>query len=320
MASFAPSSCRAQLKNFWEKPLSPVPLGIFRILISVFVLIQAILWYPDWLAFFGQDAWIQWEISRAINNPWNIHMEHVYRLLNTLLGLTSAQSTMVFFWIYVVAALGLLVGWYTRVWAVLTWFLHFVVMSTIPSFVYGVDIFLHIALFYLMVMPVHKALSMDVWVRKVDASPSWGVTLSIRVLQIHMCLVYLSAGYEKMLAADWWNGNVLWRSLVQPDFRQADFTWLAQYKWLPMGLSWFTMSIETFYGVAMWLPRVRVFWLLGIIGLHVGIALFLGLGLFALIMILLSVSAFGWAAWADIRAFQGMSRGAPLRTGNPVSL
>jgi hypothetical protein len=87
---------------------------------------------------------------------------------------------------------------------------------------------------------------------------------------------------------------------VQPDFRQFDFTWLARYPWLAILLSWFTMFIETFYGIAMWIPRVRIYWLLSIIALHIGICLFLGLWLFGLIMILLSISAFGFDIYQDL--------------------
>jgi hypothetical protein len=292
---------RAQFQNFWTQPISPVPLGVFRIALAAFALLQALLWLPDWQAFFGTDAWIQWEISQALNAGWNVHMQQVHVFLHALFNTSESQSVSIFFWSYVMVLIGLLLGWFTRIWAVLSWFCHYVIMSTIPSFVYGVDIFLHISLFYLMVMPCNKAFSLDLRFKRTTAEPTWGSTLSIRVLQVHLCLIYLSAGYEKMLAADWWNGNVLWRSLVQPDFRQLDFNWLAKVPWLAMALSWGTMFIETFYCIGMWIPRLRIFWLLGIIGLHIGIALFLGLYLFGLIMILLSISAFGLDAVSDLK-------------------
>lgn len=286
--------------SFWETPISPLPLGIFRIFMAGFAIVQALLWWPDWLAFFGPEAWIQWEISRALNAPWNIHMQQVHQVFHALFGIAETQTVVTFFWIYIAAATGLLLGWYTRLWAFMTWFCHYIIMSTIPSFVYGVDIFLHIALFYLMVMPCNKALSLDLRFRRVNANPTWGVTLSLRVLQIHLCLVYLSAGYEKMLAPDWWNGNVLWRALVQPDFRQMDLTWLARYPVIPILLSWFTMLIETGYCIGMWIPKLRFFWLTSIIALHIGIGMFLGLWLFGSIMILLSVAAFGLDAYSSV--------------------
>jgi hypothetical protein len=121
------------------------------------------------------------------------------------------------------------------------------------------------------------------------------------VLQIHLCFAYISSGFEKVQSPAWWSGNVIWRSLVQPDFRQYDFTWLARYPWLPMLSSWFTILIESGYWIAMWIPRVRVVWMMGIVVLHLGIALFMGLGLFGVIMILLSISAFGWEVWNDIK-------------------
>ena len=289
-----------KINTFFTAPLSPMPLGIYRILIASFALLQAALWYPDWHAFFGEEGWIQWEISQALNENWRLHMSDVYALLKNI-GFSAAVTVEVFFWLYVTFTVGLLVGWYTRIWAILTWFLHYILLSTITTFVYGVDIFLHISMFYLMVMPSGKALSLDVKLGRLVSEPSWDVTLSIRVLQIHMCLAYLSAGFEKMLAADWWNGNVLWRSVVQPEFRQFDLTFLADYPLIVKILSWFTMIVETGYFIGMYIPKVRVFWLLGMIMLHLGIGMFLGLWLFGLVMIIMSVSAFGYYAWQDIK-------------------
>ena len=278
-----------------------MPLGIFRILLSGFALLQAAFWYPDWQAFFGNDGWVQWEISRALAQPWSIHIEQVHGVLHHYFGATELQTTYTLFWVYCTAAFGLCIGFLTRFCAFITWFAHYIIMVSAPTFTYGVDIFLHIGLFYLMVMPVGKALSIDVKLKWANPEPTWGVTLSLRVLQIHLCLAYLSSGFEKMLAADWWNGNVLWRSVVQPDFRQFNLLWLANYPIIPMVLSWFTMIIETFYCVGMWIPRIRVFWLAAIIALHLGIGLFLGLKFFGLVMIVLSVSAFGYTVLSDIK-------------------
>ncbi len=291
---------KRDLYSFFNDPISPKPLGIFRILIAGFALLQVGFWYPDWLSFMGKEGWIQWEISKALNLGWHIHIQDVHELFKHL-GFSPDQTVEVFFWIYVIAAFGLLIGWFTRVWAILAWFCHYILMSSIPTFVYGVDIFLQISLFYLMIMPVAKAYSLDLFQGRVSAEASWGATLSLRVLQIHLCLVYLSAGYEKMRYAEWWDGNVLWRSLVQPDFRQFDFSWLAWYPWIAKILSWFTMIIEAAYCIGMWIPRVRVFWLLSIVSLHLGIGLFLGLRLFALIMILLTIAAFGYDVYQDLR-------------------
>jgi vitamin K-dependent gamma-carboxylase-like protein len=305
------SRLQTGIDAFLEEPDAPRALAILRIATAGFALLQAALWYPDWLSFFGPDGWMQWEISRVLNDGWTLHIAQVHAVLKHL-GLAPEQTVSVFYWFYVASILGLLVGWHTRVWAVLACLCHYVIMGSLAAFVYGVDIFLQMALFYLMVMPASRAWSLDARQGRVTRAATWHTGLSLRVLQVHLCLVYLSAGVEKLLSPEWWNGNVIWRSLVQPDFRQLDFTWLARHPWMPISLSWFTMILESGYWAAMWVPRLRVLWLAGIVALHVGIGLFLGLRLFGLIMIVLSVSAFGYAAWRDVKAFRGRRGGAEV--------
>jgi len=301
---------RRHLTRFLEAPIAVAPLGIFRVSMAAFLLVQGALWYRDWLLFFGSDGWLQWEISDALNVGWTLHLAGIHAVLQRA-GFTPDQTAIAFFWVYMASGAGLLLGYRTRIWAVLACLCHYVIMSTISTFVYGVDVFLQIALFYLAVMPAAKAWSLDAWLKRVPTEPTWGTTLSIRVLQLHVCLVYMSSGFEKMRSAAWWDGNVLWRSLVQPDFRQFNFDWLAQHPWLPMALGWFTIVVESGYFVAMWVPRLRVLWLAAIIGLHLGIGLFLGLWLFGIIMILLSLAAFGYGAAADLKRWLARREDVP---------
>lgn len=289
--------------SFFNDPVSPAPLAILRILIAAFTLLQAILWYNDWLAFVGNDGWIQWEISQALISDLTLHIAKVYNFFS-FLPLSEDGFVMAFFWVYVSSAFFLLIGLFTRFFSLLTFLCHYILMCTIEVYVYGVDIFLQIALFYIMLMPVARLYSVDALLKRPPIGPSWEVTLSQRVLQIHMCLIYLSAGFEKLISSEWWSGNVIWRSMVQPDFKQYDLTWLADKPWLFIALSWFTIIVESLYFISVWIPRVRVFWLFAIIGLHIGICVFLGLWLFGLIMILLSVAAFGADALKDIRNFR----------------
>jgi hypothetical protein len=294
------SGIRIRVVDFFSAPQSPKPLGIFRVLIAAFALLQLLLWYRDWDAFLASDGWVQWEISRALGQEWQLHLVHVAGFLARL-GFSPEQSVRIFYWIYATSLVALLVGWHTRIAAFLAWAAHYVLMNTIPIFLYGMDIFLQIALFYAVVMPVAKACSIDSWMGRVNSQPSWGVTLARRVLQIHLCLVYMSSGFEKLFSPEWWSGNLIWRCLQQPDFHQYNFAWLAYYPWVAAFLGWFIIAIESGYFAAMWVPHLRVVWLAGIIVLHLGIALFLGLGLFGLIMILLSLSAFGSDVWRDLK-------------------
>jgi hypothetical protein len=50
--------------------------------------------------------------------------------------------------------------------------------------------------------------------------------------------------------------------------------------------------IEIGYAAFIWPKKTRAIWLLSVLGMHLGIGLAMGLALFALIMVILNISAF----------------------------
>lgn len=72
--------------------------------------------------------------------------------------------------------------------------------------------------------------------------------------------------------------------------------WLAQWPHFSMVIGWGTLALEIGYCVFIWPQRTRRFWVAGIVGLHVGIMIFMGLHLFGLIMSLLTACLFGLSA------------------------
>jgi predicted DCC family thiol-disulfide oxidoreductase YuxK len=111
------------------------------------------------------------------------------------------------------------------------------------------------------------------------------------VLQAHLCVVYVSSGVAKASGAQWWNGEALWRALMRPDLGTLDFSWVAQVPWLAAIGCWATVALEVGYGVFVWPRRTRRWWTIGIVAMHAGIALTLGLWAFSFTMALLSVAA-----------------------------
>ena len=80
--------------------------------------------------------------------------------------------------------------------------------------IYGVDEFAHIGLFYCIWMPVGQAWSLDRW--GVADAGTWEARLALRVLQLHLCIVYFASGIEKATGTDWRNGDVIWYALMRP--------------------------------------------------------------------------------------------------------
>jgi hypothetical protein len=192
-------------------------------------------------------------------------------------------------------ATSLLLGWHTRLAAVLTWLTHFLLIKGASLSVYGVDQFINIGLFYCLWVPVGHALSLDRRAGRVPAGPTPAARLGLRVLQLHLCVVYLSSAVWKASGVQWWNGEAIWRALMRTDLGPWDpgcFTWLAEAPWLAVLACWGTLLVEGGYALFVWLPWTRRWWALATIGLHLGIAGLLGLWSFSAVMIVLTTAAF----------------------------
>jgi hypothetical protein len=113
------------------------------------------------------------------------------------------------------------------------------------------------------------------------------------VLQLHICIIYFFCGFAKCAGQDWWNGTSLWRSLnrAPSDIIPPDL--LIRLGFLLPVVGILVCVMEITYPVFIWPRRTRLIWFFGVLGLHVGIGLTMGMYLFAWIMIVLNMAAFG---------------------------
>ena len=113
------------------------------------------------------------------------------------------------------------------------------------------------------------------------------------MLQVRLCFVYFIGSLAKSLGNAWWDGSNHWRSLIRPPFNLVPPDLLVQFKYaLPLlGIS--ICLLEVSYPVFIWLNRTRRIWLGCILVMHAAIGLMMGLYLFALVMIVMNLAAFG---------------------------
>ena len=187
----------------------------------------------------------------------------------------------------------LLVGLFCRPAAIIAWFLHLCAAESGGLFAYGADNFMTTGLFYLMLSPLPDRYSADQWIVKAKSKDPQFLGFWRRVLQVHLCFVYFFGGLAKCLGNGWWNGSNLWRSLIRPPFNLISPDILVRFKYaLPvLGIS--ICVIEVGYPLFIWMKKTRFVWLVCILGMHVAIGLTMGLYLFALVMIVLNLAAFG---------------------------
>jgi hypothetical protein len=191
------------------------------------------------------------------------------------------------------AGCGLLVGLACRFSAVLAWFLHLCAAKSGGFVSYGVDNFMTIGLFYLMLSPLPDRYSLDWRLRKSRPKNQQLLGFWRRVLQFHLCLIYFFSGLTKCLGSGWWDGSNIWRSLIRPPFNVIDPEILVRWKYLFPVAGIFICLLEIGYPFFVWNSKTRKIWLICICAVHAGIGLTMGMYLFALIMIVLNVAAFG---------------------------
>ena len=109
--------------------------------------------------------------------------------------------------------------------------------------------------------------------------------IAIRLIQCHMCVVYLFAGLGKLLGPSWWAGTALWGAFANFEYQTLDMTWVAGH---PLIVNLITQTIlvwEITYIGLIWPRLTRPFMLAMAVPLHLGIAVCMGMITFGLIMI-----------------------------------
>ena len=263
------------------KKSSSEPLVFFRIAIASLGLIQGLWLVGNITLLYGADGLVPWSLSKEIVSPYMPQLSWLQPLAAAT-GMGPNTWVYALMGLYMLSLVGLLLGRYARLSAVIAWALQFMFINTGFMAAYGVETFMHIALFYCIIMPVTGRTETE-----------WN-TLAIRVLQIHLCLVYFASGVEKAMGAQWWNGEAIWQTLMQGQFARFDMHWMAQYPLLAKCIGWSTLLVEIGYPLYIWWPRIRPYGYLAVVLLHASIAIFMGLQLFATIMIIFNTAAFGW--------------------------
>ena len=115
---------------------------------------------------------------------------------------------------------------------------------------------------------------------------SVSANLAVRLIQLHLLVIYGMAGLGKLQGPSWWNGMALWGTMTAGEFVVLDFTPMARWPVLINLLTHASLALELLYPILIWIRIARPLILLGVASLHLGIAAMSpGLTEFALAML-----------------------------------
>jgi uncharacterized membrane protein YphA (DoxX/SURF4 family) len=275
--------------DFWFTPSPAHTLAMMRILGGAMLFYTHAVWTLDLPSFLGPDAWISTELSREMNQAnapgaWSLFW---YVDSPGLLWAIHIAALVIF---AMLAA-----GLFTRTVSILAWLLTLSYCHRLQGALYGLDQVNALLATYLMIGPSGAVWSIDSLraarrepelAGNLQARTSVGATIAVRLVQVHMCVIYFFGGISKLKGTDWWDGSALWMALSNYEYQSLDLTWLIRFPAFIALLTHVTVIWETFYCVLVWPRASRWIMLSMALLVHGGIAVAMGMPTFGLAMII----------------------------------
>lgn len=269
------SAIVAAWQAFWFRPESTHTLGLVRIAFGAIAIAWTLSLLPSLYQFFGSDA-------TSTHGDVGRYRWSVFELW------TSDHVLAVGWAVLLLAALALMVGWHSRLAAVLVFILILSFDRRNPTVFNSGDVLIRIEALFLALSPCGAALSLDQRRRTGDfwsaqVRPRW----PIRLLQCQFSLIYLATVHAKLSGTTWREGTAVSYALRLEDMVILPVPDMIRTNALLMNAAtWGTLVLEILIGVLVW-TRLRPWVLAAGVVMHTGIMVSLTVGFFTPAMLVL---------------------------------
>lgn len=273
------------LSNFLNKSLENYSwIVFFRISAGLFIFLHFLIIEKDFELLYSINGILPSDVSSYQTPKGVITIFQIQEFLS-FYGIPLLYIINGFKMLFFSFSLFLIFGWFPRLSSIILLFMQISLAKGGILFSYGVDFFISLTLFYLIMIPSNfKYVLFNFRVRKRDFPDIYR-----RIFQIHIGIIYFSSGLDKALGVNWWNGESIWKA-INLNFANRDFSfnfsWLADFPYFLTLMGITTIAIELFYPIFCINRRTRKFWICLTISMHLGIALVLNLYLFSSLMII----------------------------------
>lgn len=259
-------------ERFWFTPAQTSTLALFRIAFGVVILGWAISLAPSLYSFFSDDGVLPGHPDSGTGS-WGV------------LQLTSTPAAVtVLYLLLVVAAISLIVGFASRLAAIVVWVALVSFGRRDPWVLNSGDLMLAVLAFYLMLAPSGAALSIDRWLGA--RSRFWEFPLRsiwpLRLIQVQVGIVYFFAVWEKVRGQTWNDGTAVSYAFRIEDLERFPVpSFITDSLVLSNVLTFGTLGMELALAILVWNRKLRPWVLLGGVALHLGIDFAVRVGFFS---------------------------------------
>lgn len=286
--------------RFWFTPADPATLGLIRILAGAMLFYTHLVWTIDLEAFFGTGSWVDAAAAQvALGGSRGGFAWSYFWLIRSPGVLWTAH-----FAALAVFAL-LTLGLFSRTVSILAFLISVSYVNRTPGALFGLDQINIMLAMYLAVGPCGSAFSLDrflashragrgrggaadLFMNAIRTRPamSTGANVAIRLIQLHMCVIYFFAGIAKIQGETWWAGTAIWGAVANLEYQSLDVTWLAGWPLVVAFLTQGTVYWELSFCVLVWPRLLRPLVLVVAVPMHLGIAFCMGMITFGLVMLI----------------------------------
>ncbi|WP_051299621.1 HTTM domain-containing protein [Arthrobacter castelli] len=221
-----------------------------------------------------------------------------------------------FFWLWYIITIGLVVafvlGWRTRFVTPLLFVFYTAINAQNTPISDGGNYFIRIMLIYLIFVDISRRWSLDSRRRTRKQVPERETAtilhnLGLCLVVAQLCLVYFEAGMYKVQGTLWQNGTAIYYPINSEMYGVFPFLsdLLTASTWLTVLATYFTVVIQIAFPFMLFNRITRRVALIGILLMHVSIAVVMGLTFFSGIMVSADAVLVSSATWVVIAGWLG---------------
>lgn len=192
--------------GYWFGRGSPTTFGLFRILIGAIALINLIVLYPDFEAWFTEKGFVPWWVaSRWLGPDWRV---------NVFQGVVDENATRAIYLTITAAAFLTMIGLWSRLATAILAFGYISLHHRNPILLHSGDTLIRLFLIYLALGPAGAACSMDrfigLWRGRIEEPPKPMSMWPQRLITFQLALMYFTTVWHKAHGTRWREFSATW--------------------------------------------------------------------------------------------------------------
>ena len=271
--------------RFWDSWFGEIdlaPVGLFRIAYGVLFFNWIWQLWPDLGAFFTDEGILPRASSLSLASD----------RFSILMAFGASWQVALFWAASLVVAVMVIVGYRSRLACALAFIATISFQERNPLILDGSDLVYRMLPFWLTFASPGARYSLDAALQRArgESVSGTGWAFPVRLLQLQVAWIYLATGLEKMLGTKWPGGTATYYAMqLKHTFGRGYADFLVRNDIIVRAMTWGTLAVELGFLPAVFFPAFQPYLtLLAVAGaamLHMGIALFMNVGNFPVIML-----------------------------------